>query len=93
VIACALQQQCTHLCILRFVTPARRIRCVALLRGRSDVATWLKEQLGLGRQRFRQPTGGFDNVEQCVEAACIHPLPMARAQRHHLVRSHADVTC
>ena len=35
---------------------------------------WLKQQLGLGRSRFRNPPGGFDAVEDCVEAARIDPL-------------------
>jgi len=38
------------------------------------VQAWLKEQLGLSRSRFRNPPGGFDAVEDCVDAARITPL-------------------
>ena len=49
------------------------------------MAAWLKQQLGLGRRRFRQPPGGFNDVEDCVNAACIHPLKLPRMPRQHRV--------
>jgi len=61
------------------------------MRGRSDVAAWLKQQLGLGRRRFRQPPGGFDDVEDCVDAACIQPLKLPRAPRHHRVSANISL--
>jgi len=41
---------------------------------RTDVQAWLKQQLGLNRSRFRNPPGGFDAVEDCIDAARITPL-------------------
>ena len=50
-------------------------------RRRTDVQAWLKQQLGLRRSRFRNPPGGFDAVEDCVDAARIRPLSRFNPRR------------